>query len=455
MVAAISAGVAGLLDLLGRETWEDRIRPGAYTSPKTNTRIVFQFEDVSRKTPISGTMFAFPGVNNAYVQRTGFGSREYPLRCFFSGANHDKVATAFEAAVLEPGTGRLEHPLYGRIPVVPFGEITRNDALKTAANQTIIELSFFTTTGEIYPSSKPSGVNEIVAAIDGFDVAAAQQFDSAMDLVSAINKAASKATFRSYLLKVSSALKSASDSVASVNRAFRDLQSSINLGMDVLIGQPLLLARQCSDLIKAPARALAGIESRLDGYARLADSIFGDRTSQPSLRLTSGASLTERRDRITNDLHTSDLFAANAVAGSILSTTVAGSFLTRPQAVAAAVAIQEQFDAFVEWRDAGLSAVGELPEISTKQTDPGGSLQALQAAAALAVGFLVQTSFGLVPERAIVLDRPRTIIDLCAELYGTTSNEKLDLLISSNDLTGDEILELPFGTKISYFPDSV
>jgi prophage DNA circulation protein len=447
----VPPGVAGLLGLLGKETWEDRVREGAWTSPKTNTRIRFDFEDLERTTPLNGTMFQFPGVNNGYPQRTGFGSREYPIRAFFSGPNHDKIATAFESGLLEPGVGRLEHPLYGRLACVPFGQITRNDALKTAANQTIIETSFFTTVGEIYPSSRPADSNEILGAIQDFDVKAASDFDRLMDLTTTVRKVQSKATIRGYLMKVSAELQSISDSVSTVNRAFRDLQSTVNLGLDVLIGQPLLLARQISDLIKAPGRALTGIVSRLDGYARLADSIFGDKSANPAEAFASGTSLLQRRGRITNDLHISDLFAANAVAGSVVATTIDGSFTTKPEAIAAAAALQQQLDALVTWRDAGFAALAALPEAGESLIDTGGSLQALQTSVATAVGFLVQSSFQLVPERRIVLDRNRTIIDLAAELYGSVDS-RLDLLINSNKLTGDEILELPLGKTIAYYP---
>lgn len=450
MANLVPPGVAGLLGLLGRETWEDRVREGAYISPKTNTRLRFDFEDLQRTTPLNGTMFEFPGVNNGYPQRTGFGSRRYPMRCYFAGANHDKIATSFEAGLLEPGVGRLEHPLYGRIPVVPFGEITRNDALKTAANQTIIEVEFYTTVGEVYPSSRPVDTNEILGAVQGFDAKAASDFDRLMDLSDTVKKAQSKATIRGYLLKVSGELQKISDSVASVNRAFRDLQSTVNLGIDVLIGQPLLLARQVSDLIKAPGRALVGIASRLDGYERLAASIFGDKAANPAEAFSSGTSLLQRRGRIANDMHISELFASNAVAGSLIASTVAGSFNTRPEAIAAAAAIQAQFDALVGWRDTGYQALATLPEMSVSRADIGESMQALQAAVSLAVGALVQTSFGLVPERKIVIDRNRTIIDLAAQLYGAVDS-RLDLLITTNELTGDEILELPMGRTISYF----
>ena len=69
----------------------------------------------------------------------------------------------------------------------------------------------------------------------------------------------------------------------------------------------------------------------------------------------------------------------------------------------------------------------------------------------LCAGYLVGLAFSLAVERTIVLDRARTIIDLASELYGAV-DEHLDFLISSNDLTGAEILELPRGREILWYP---
>jgi hypothetical protein len=90
--------------------------------------------------------------------------------------------------------------------------------------------------------------------------------------------------------------------------------------------------------------------------------------------------------------------------------------------------------------------------VSEGQLDTGESYQALQAIVATTLGYLVQTSLGLKAERRIVLDRDRTIIDLSAEVYRAV-DEKLDLIITSNDLTGDQILELKGGTEIAYYPN--
>ena len=76
--------------------------------------------------------------------------------------------------------------------------------------------------------------------------------------------------------------------------------------------------------------------------------------------------------------------------------------------------------------------------------------QRLQEAVAITAGFLVEISFTLKQESIIILDRPRTIVDLVAELYGTVDDE-LDFFITSNNLSGSEILELPKGREIVYY----
>lgn len=435
MAFPIVDAAAGLLGLDTAASWAERLQEAAYTSPG-GTRIQFLYEDVGRTTSKRTTAFEFPGVNDAYVQDNGHGSRKYPLRCVFTGNNCDKLATAFEAALLERGKGKLEHPLYGTFDVVPFGDITRRDDLKSAANQAIVEVTFWTTVDAVYPSGDSNPRSEILAALDGFDLAAAQQFTAA-DLASALQQANLKSTIRKTLRQVSATLQSVADSVESVNREFRDLQSLVNFGLDVLVGQPLLLAQQIANLITAPARALAGIRSRLDAYRNLLNQLLGNSRSSSADRALSA----NQRIKAQNDFRVADLSASSAVAGSVLS-VLENEFTTKTEAIEAANEIAEQLDTLSQWREQRFE---ELELIDT-----GESYQALQRAVALATGLLVEVSFSLVPERSIVLDRPRTIIDLAAELYGEV-DERLDFLISSNNLSGSDILLLEPGRRILYY----
>src|SRR5690606_4515455 len=344
MTFPVVDAAAGLLGLDGVASWEDRLQEAAYTSPG-GTRIRFIYEDVGRATSKRTTAFEFPGVNDAYVQDNGHGSRRYPLRCIFTGNHCDKLATAFEAALLERGKGKLEHPLYGTFDVVPFGDINRRDDLKSAANQAIVEVTFWTTVDAVYPSGDGNPRSEILAALDGFDLAAAQQFTAA-DLASALQQVNLKSTIRKTLRQVSATLQSVADSVESVNREFRDLQSLVNFGLDVLVGQPLLLAQQIANLITAPARALAGIRSRLDAYRNLLNQLLGNSRSSSADRALSA----NHRIKAQNDFRVADLSASSAVAGSVLS-VLENEFTTKTEAIEAANEIAEQLDILSQWRE--------------------------------------------------------------------------------------------------------
>jgi hypothetical protein len=441
--------------------WVGRLREAAYTPPSgSRNRIKFQYVDVSREFDLRGTAHEFPQVNDAYVQRTGFGSRRYPLTCYFSGPNHDLIATAFEAALMEPGIGKLEHPMYGTLTnVIPFGTVTRSDALATGANQSVVQVTFWTTTTKPYPSANPQAQNEIkLAVVESFNIQLAQQFQAKMDLKKATSRAGAIATIKGLLKTVSGAMQKVSNVTTKIRREMQDIQDALNFGMDVLIGQPLLLAQQISNLIQAPANAIVGLESRLDGYVRLADSIWQDSSAaNPAERLGSESSLLTTRTQLANDFHAADLFGSNAIAGSVLSVATKPppgappTFTTRTQALVAAALIAEQFDAAIAKRDEGFAALGGMGGVSEGQLDTGESYQALQSIVATTLGYLVQTSLGLKAERRIILDRDRTIIDLSAEVYRAV-DEKLDLIIMSNDLTGDEILELRAGREIAYYP---
>lgn len=424
--------------------WQDRLREAAYTSP-SRKRLTFAYEDVGRQTDKRTTAFEYPNVDGAYVQDNGHGARQYPLRCYFSGDNHDLEATAFEAAVLERGVGRLEHPLYGTFDVVPFGTITRRDDLKTAANQSVVELTFYTTLGAVYPASQAEPRSEILAALGtapgGFSAAASEEFAATTRLTDASLRQRMKATLQNLLVRSTATFNVVASYGSTPWQSFDQTLQGVTGSLDILVGQPVSLAGSVVGLISTPASVGATITSLLESYAALAESIFSSPAGTPDASIGDGVVLPRRLERITNDFRAADLFAMAAVSGSIQA-VLATTFDAKPAAIAAASSVMSLFDRLVAWRDAGFTTLDAV--------DPGGAYQAMQSAVAMTVGYLVEVSFSLVPERRIKLDRPRTIIDLAAELYGSV-DDKLDFLISTNDLSGSEILEIPAGRTIVYY----
>jgi len=417
--------------------WQGRVKEAAYSSP-TGVRVPFLFEDVSRETTLRTAEFQFSGLDESYIQQNGFGARKYPLRCIFSGSSHDKDATQFEYALLTKGIGELEHPFYGTFAVVPVGSFTRRDDLVSGANQTIIEVTFSTTLASVYPAGQGYPVSEIEASLGSFTDAANETFAATAELDTISKQADFKATVRGVLKDIRGAFATVGGITATARRAFEDQVRLVNEGLDTLVGSPLVLAQQISNLVLAPARALEGLVGRIDGYGRMLQGIVGNHSSTQGDSATLPDAIASKR----NEFRLSDLVATTAVAGSVHSTTDT-KFTTRPQALRAAEGVMSQLAQAIVWRDERLAAL--------EQIDTGEAYQTLQEAVSQAAGFLVVSSFSLVPERRIVIDRDRTILDLCAEIYGTTSNERLDFLITSNDLSGSEILELKRGTAVLYY----
>jgi prophage DNA circulation protein len=411
--------------------WTDRIREAAYNSP-SGIRLTFVYEDVSREFDKKTSAFNFPDASGTYIQDLGPTGRRYPLRFIFWGEDYDLAADAFELALAEPGIGSLEHPKYGVVPVVPFGRINRRDELKTAANQAIIETTLWETITEVYPLSQVDPAASIRAAVVAYNAAASEQLDDGLDLTTVGDQVFFRNSYSVLLSEAKSGLQSIADAQEDTRRQFDSIVRSIENSIGVLVADPISLAFQTSLLIQSPAQVQAGISDRLTAYGDLTSSILSGNGADVSQQTAQRTELSFRAD---------DLYASGYVTGAALSVANA-TFKTKPSAIQAADDLISQFDSVVDWRDDNFGALNII--------DTGGAYQQLHRAVMLAASFLIELSFTLKQERRIRLDRARTILDLSAELYGEV-DPQLDFLITSNNLSGSEIWELPRGREIVYY----
>ena len=410
--------------------WQDRIREAAYTTP-SGLRLTFLYENVTKAFDKKTSAFNFPDADGTFIQDNGRTGRRIPLRLFFTGDDYDLEVTAFEDGLAEKGQGKLEHPIYGMLDVVPFGTISRRDDLKTAANQAVLEVTFWETIDLLFPTAQTDPASEVLAAVDEYNVAVSEQFEEVLDVDSAIEEASFKNRYRLVVDVAQSILQGVADTQDDVRKTFDAVFDSISSGLDLLVGEPLTLAFQTTILLQTPALAEQNITARLDAYSNLVAS------------LTTTVRSPSNDSQNANDFQNDDLFASTSVTGAIVS-VVNNQFSTKPEAIAAAEFILNLASRVTVWRDANYESLAEI--------DTGSAYQQFQEAVALTAGFLVEISFSLRQEKSIVLDRARTIIDLAAELYGEV-DPQLDFLIASNELTGSEILEIPKGREIVWFPE--
>jgi hypothetical protein len=435
--------------------WKKRLYEARYTSPSGKI-MQFDYEDVSVQGRNKTAAFDFADADGTYIQQKGKGSRRYPLRIFLSGSDYDELADSFEDMLGETGVGKLLHPRYGLMDVVPFRDWRRTDRLKSGSNQAIFDVVFFKTINIIYPTASldPQALTE--EAIKAFNIKSAAQFADQMDIDSALEKADSLDKFNALVKKAGNVLRVISDKQADVKNRFDDIEDSINGALDVLVGDPLTLAFQTKQLLGAPARALTDIRARLDAYKNLASDIFSG-ADAVALPVFDGPGSPGspgfgpgNDSQSPNAFHLNNLFVTGSVVGQILS-AVNNEFETNTAAIEAAEEILDLADQTTVWQDENYQSIGGSTFSTPSNTDTGDGYQQLQKAVALVTGFLLEISFSLKQEKVIVLTRPRTIIDLCGELYQDVSDETLNSLIITNNLVGDEFFELPKGKSIVYY----
>lgn len=424
--------------------WAERLNEAAYTPP-SGQRIRFGYEDVSKNFDARGTAFNFASTDGTYIQQRGNSGQRFPLRVFFWGDNYDKEAAVFEAALREQGYGLLEHPAYDPTDVKPFGRVTRRDDLKTAANQTIFEVTFWETIRELYPLAEEDTRSDILSAVDAFNEAFGDQFAEQMDLGSQIERQSFLDSYNDFLTKTKQSLDVIAEAQQSTADKFNAVFDSINRGIDVLIDAPLALARQTQIMIQTPARSAALIGARLDAYGNLAADIFGATNPVQSPNGNDSQS--------TNEFHNREMYASGYVVASIISVLNA-TFDNAPQAIAAAETLSNLLVLYVEWSEANYQSISQTTTgvITPTEVDQGRPYQQLSKAGGLVTGYLVGLSFTLKQEKSIVLDRERTLIDLTCELFQDVPDAYLDALIEDNGISTAEIIDgLPRGREVVYY----
>jgi len=410
--------------------WIDRLQEAKYTS-LSGIEVPFDYIDLqsffSKKTAVFQNVNA-PG---AYIQDNGTGGFQFPMGCVFSGPNHDTEASTLLKALLETGEGTLIHPIFGSIVVIPVGRIEHVSALASAANMTTIMVEFFETTGLQLGALPPFD-----SLLDDFSAAAAADFAEKLNVDDVADSANFVERFTRRINQISNTLTNISSGLTDATESMKDVSDSLTRTMDVLIGQPLALARQTQLLIGEPARLAEATRARLEAYGNLARNIFGLNTVPTGYDFSA-----------ENGFHGDSLIASSSVAGAAES-AFNNDFYTVSEFIAAAVELNALLDEFSTWSDNAYTAIGDF---NTETQDTGDGWIQLQEYVSSVVSTLITGALTATNEVKITLDRERGTQELCYELYGTSKPDQLDIFASSNNFGGDEYFTLQEGREIVYF----
>jgi prophage DNA circulation protein len=411
--------------------WFTNLKDAQFKSP-SGAVIPFLYEDLALDVEKKTSIFQTSRGNGVFVQDNGYNGNVYPMTVFFTGDDHEKQGQAFLAALLESGPGVLTHPFDGDITVVCGGSIRRDDRFVTAANQTSFTITFYETTGLQIGGS--GGFDQVV---ESFEANAAAGFEDALNVSDVANEETFKNGFTRALDKISEGLTRAQNSVGVLSDALEEGTASINNSIDILVGQPLTLARQTQLLIKQPAQARDAIRAKLDAYKNLAGDIFGV-----------GVKKNKYDNAENNKFHGNNLLAG-AMVSACAQQAINADYTLKKDYISVAELLAELWAQYQAWLDAAYQEIEDTEQVSNETTVQDSGYSDLQQIISTAIGNLIAESFEARTEIEYITTGERTPVELCFELYGNT--DELDLFYESNDFSGDEHTIIPQGRTVVYY----
>lgn len=472
--------------------WADEIATAAYTSP-SGKKIEFNFASaLTRKTPLKTAENVFPDVDGAEIQSLGLGGKKFPMTALFNGGDCLTQASDFEDALCERGVGVLEHPIYGKMNVVPTGEIERIDDLVSSLNESHVKVTFAETiVDESFPDGEVAAVDDLDAAAAAYEDAAAESFADMIETASiddqlqlqSVLKAHTDAIFKGIdkiMAKVDKVLETTRKIQKKIQTLKKNIQKMLS-SVDKMVAAATEIATAIIQIARLPSEIAIDAMAKIEGYATIATSILNNVKKDPV-----GAAAIKNQFAATSaalggivaanafGVAKSALKASRAPAGgqasgggngsaggnsgsasggntsgsgssggSTMARVSGGGFASRADALQAAEQIAALFENYKNYMDAQTA--------KNAFVDSGEGYAALLETVVTSIKIIQTYSFSLPTTKIKKLGRDRQTIELLCELYGAEGFSRLDEFIMDNKLNADEIVLLPMGREVRYY----
>lgn len=411
----------------------DRIRDFIYTSP-SGQEFKLLFDSLNRTGGKKAPVTEFPGQNQGAVQDLGNITPTFPVSCYISGADYDLEADRFWEALHEDGPGRLDHPRWGNVNVLPIPE-SQTEQFVDGAGRAVFQITFIRADEKQfeYPSVSIDYPTQVSASVDDFSDLMSSELPAEITDTKSIS--ALKELYLDTIGKVADFfdnIANVADNVkAELYQAIRDIENQI----DELVTEPARMLRAMLRVYRIIGQAIETvddirdlpIQEKLQAYKDIYTSIITG-FKETSARYGQEFNLTN----IAN-LHCLSIANSEAAAyGDINTRNEASEIITKI----------DEFSKLVR------EDIQNLESIASIQSSYDLALQVENITAQIISG-LIDSALDLPTERTEVLDREVTPIKFVFEKYGDL--ERLDFFIEYNNLCCNNIILMPRGLEVRYY----
>lgn len=434
-------------------SYVERIERLTYQSPKRKT-FDLEFDDLARNIQRKTAINEFPYQNIANVQDLGMGNLKIPIRCYISGSDYDLEADRFFKALNEQGSGILDHPRWGSIDVIPIN-ITQSESFVEGLGRAIFEIEFiqYFPDANNYPEKIYSFFKDVFNFVTSIVDFAFQLIDTILTIETDLRRVAR--TGRRIVGSVVSETKRVETRFKGISDRWKEdtrnnfVDSTFDPANKFSVG-----GRERQDLFNKNLRVFQEyIEDNPDLVISEAVKQLNNlaRTEQdPNIKVSQLAkSYTDTLDFIESkfdDVNMND-FEANINGYNAIAYTLAMSeklintnFTTRGEAIQIIDTLSERRERLKIINDKVIQKNGNLDYDILLQVYNSISLSQRQ---------ILNLSLQLPTEKNFILEKDTSPIEMVYSITGDI--DRLDELISYNNLQGKNILVIPKGTSIRFY----
>lgn len=417
-------------------SWFDRLLVASYISP-SGIPFNFQYEDVSKNFEKKTSISVFPNVEGALIQDMGTGASSYPMKVIFSGENYDLEADRFEKALKEIGTGTLIHPKYGIKKVVPYKNISRSDALTSAANQASFDITFIENNVALTKDNIFSKIADMSDKIKSYTDRYCQYARFNFVKTFATVGAGELTTIRDSATQMFSDIMNQLSYTVGIND---DYDSLLKLLDDSIVDTVNQLGNKPANAINLLLSSLL-IPSQIPNYDIKNKMSLFEALINPKLKTRYTQKISEQRksENINNFLLDKNYLYTSLA--SMCNSLAYNSLTSREEALEINERIKSSFSSVQNWVDENAKAI----EFADEEID----YNSIYELYTQSKNYLICYAFNLGSINKIVLDEDRNILEFVSGIYGNLDD--LDDFIALNNLNCDDIELLKRGKEILYY----
>jgi hypothetical protein len=378
-------------------SWKDRLQPTIKLTSPGGASFTAQWKQNPRSVERRLAVYHYPLVKGAVVEDFEADEFRHTINFFFEGDNNDVLADGFMAAAGgDKGAWTVVHPVKGTLSLYL---VRASEEIDPTVSGNVTEIHSEWVEPEF--SGSGGGGGQSVAGLKS----------SVQSQVSAVNSASAEQYSRSTF------------SMSNVRQAVSTIANTIRV---------------------ISPRALAAQQGVLTGILAKPPDLKAIATGLQSMVVSTSSDVTELRSLI-----------GSAISGAVEQEVVVVVAFTTMIARVVTLELEDREQALWYINYVSDSFNELVAELDTKQIDTSLGRQyftlseiynQLTDLVASLINYLLRASFDLAIAYYFSLERPRSPVEISASVYG--SFERLDFFITTNKLSGRDILLLPAGRRV-------